>query len=55
MIFCMCVLQLTPADTVVFTVRATDADNDNIVYSIDQTSVSSTILLYTWFHKISAS
>ncbi|XP_041794580.1 cadherin-related family member 5 [Chelmon rostratus] len=30
--------ELTPADTVVFTVQATDADNDKIIYSIDQTS-----------------
>ncbi|XP_026221517.1 cadherin-related family member 5 isoform X2 [Anabas testudineus] len=30
--------ELTPVNTVVFTVRATDADNDKIIYSIDQTS-----------------
>ncbi|XP_070827416.1 cadherin-related family member 5 isoform X1 [Chaetodon trifascialis] len=30
--------ELTPANTTVFTVKATDADNDNIIYSIDQTS-----------------
>ncbi|XP_065813310.1 cadherin-related family member 5 isoform X1 [Labrus bergylta] len=30
--------ELTPVDTVVFTVLATDADNDKIIYSIDQTS-----------------
>ncbi|XP_036963550.1 cadherin-related family member 5 [Acanthopagrus latus] len=30
--------ELTPVNTVVFTVQATDADNDEIIYSIDQTS-----------------
>ncbi|KAM7002292.1 uncharacterized protein LKV04_003597 isoform 2-T2 [Tautogolabrus adspersus] len=30
--------ELTPVNTVVFTVLATDADNDKIIYSIDQTS-----------------
>ncbi|XP_040894888.1 cadherin-related family member 5 [Toxotes jaculatrix] len=30
--------ELTPVNTVVFTVQATDADNDKIIYSIDQTS-----------------
>ncbi|XP_071356761.1 cadherin-related family member 5 isoform X2 [Trachinotus anak] len=30
--------ELTPVNTVVFTVQATDADNDNIIYSIDQAS-----------------
>ncbi|XP_061577937.1 protein dachsous [Cololabis saira] len=30
--------ELTPVDTVVFTVQATDADNDKILYSIDQAS-----------------
>ncbi|KAM4618908.1 uncharacterized protein ACJ7VT_008176 [Polymixia lowei] len=30
--------ELIPVNTVVFTVQATDADNDNIIYSIDQTS-----------------
>ncbi|XP_026167032.1 uncharacterized protein LOC113132865 [Mastacembelus armatus] len=30
--------ELTPVNTVVFTVRATDADNDKIIYSIDHTS-----------------
>ncbi|CAG5958094.1 unnamed protein product [Menidia menidia] len=30
--------ELIPVNTVVFTVQATDADNDNIVYSIDQSS-----------------
>lgn len=43
----LCVFQLTPVNTVVFTVQATDADNDKIIYSIDQTSVSSTLLLFT--------
>lgn len=33
-------IQLTKVNTVVFTVRATDADNDKIIYAIDQTSVS---------------
>ncbi|XP_034540958.1 cadherin-related family member 5 [Notolabrus celidotus] len=32
------VSELTPVNTVVFTVLATDADNDKIIYSIDQTS-----------------
>lgn len=32
-------------NSVVFTVRATDADNDKIIYSIDHTSVRSTISL----------
>lgn len=50
--FCLCVSQLTPADTVVFTVQATDADNDKIIYSIDQTSVSFTLLVCSGFlHK----
>ncbi|XP_063335843.1 cadherin-related family member 5 isoform X3 [Pelmatolapia mariae] len=30
--------ELTAVNTVVFTVQATDADNDNIIYSIDQAS-----------------
>ncbi|KAK2842200.1 hypothetical protein Q5P01_012400 [Channa striata] len=30
--------ELTPVNTLVFTVRARDADNDKIIYSIDQTS-----------------
>ncbi|KAL7402387.1 hypothetical protein ABVT39_014271 [Epinephelus coioides] len=30
--------ELTPVNTVVFTVQATDADNDKIIYSIDQAS-----------------
>ncbi|KAM6937886.1 cadherin-related family member 5 [Xenentodon cancila] len=30
--------ELTPVGTVVFTVQATDADNDKIIYSVDQTS-----------------
>ncbi|XP_042267952.1 cadherin-related family member 5 isoform X1 [Thunnus maccoyii] len=30
--------ELTPVNTLVFTVHATDADNDKIIYSIDQTS-----------------
>ncbi|XP_054475487.1 cadherin-related family member 5 [Anoplopoma fimbria] len=30
--------ELTPVNSVVFTVRATDADNDKIIYSIDQAS-----------------
>ncbi|XP_039990154.1 cadherin-related family member 5 [Xiphias gladius] len=30
--------ELTPVNTVVFTVQATDADNDKIIYSVDQTS-----------------
>ncbi|XP_070764295.1 cadherin-related family member 5 [Enoplosus armatus] len=30
--------ELTPVNTVVFTVQATDADNNKIIYSIDQTS-----------------
>ncbi|XP_044050689.1 cadherin-related family member 5 isoform X2 [Siniperca chuatsi] len=30
--------ELTPVNIVVFTVQATDADNDKIIYSIDQTS-----------------
>ncbi|KAM9351987.1 cadherin-related family member 5 [Symphorus nematophorus] len=30
--------ELTPVNTVVFTVQATDADNDKIIYTIDQTS-----------------
>ncbi|KAM3870585.1 uncharacterized protein ACN63O_005711 [Diretmus argenteus] len=30
--------ELTPVNTVVFTVQATDADDDKIIYSIDQTS-----------------
>ncbi|XP_029378360.1 cadherin-related family member 5 [Echeneis naucrates] len=30
--------ELVPVKTVVFTVQATDADNDKIIYSIDQTS-----------------
>uniref|UniRef100_A0A3P9LP17 Cadherin-related family member 5 n=1 Tax=Oryzias latipes TaxID=8090 RepID=A0A3P9LP17_ORYLA len=30
--------ELTKVNTVVFTVRATDADNDKIIYAIDQTS-----------------
>ncbi|XP_053282395.1 cadherin-related family member 5 [Pleuronectes platessa] len=30
--------ELTPVDTVIFTVLATDADNDKIIYSIDKTS-----------------
>ena len=41
----LCVFQLTPVNTVVFTVQATDADNDRIIYSIDQSSVSLTLLL----------
>ncbi|XP_029992526.1 cadherin-related family member 5 [Sphaeramia orbicularis] len=32
------VSELIPVNTVVFTVEATDADNDKIIYSIDQTS-----------------
>lgn len=51
--FCLYVFQLTPVNTVVFTVQATDADNDEIIYSIDQTSVSSTFLLCSVFlHNI---
>lgn len=47
-VFPVCVFfQLTPVNSVVFTVQATDADNDKIIYSIDQTSVSSTLLLYS--------
>ncbi|KAM4572999.1 cadherin-related family member 5 isoform 2-T2 [Odontesthes bonariensis] len=30
--------ELIPVNTVVFTVQATDADNDNIIYSVDQSS-----------------
>ncbi|KAF7658771.1 hypothetical protein LDENG_00008130 [Lucifuga dentata] len=30
--------ELTPVNSLVFTVQATDADNDKIIYSIDQTS-----------------
>nr|XP_020469292.1 cadherin-related family member 5-like [Monopterus albus] len=30
--------ELTPVNTIAFTVHATDADNDTIIYSIDQTS-----------------
>lgn len=33
--------QLTPVGTVVFSVQASDADHDKIIYSIDQTSVGS--------------
>ncbi|XP_077373117.1 protocadherin-15 isoform X2 [Festucalex cinctus] len=32
------VSELTPVDTLVFTVLATDADNDQLIYSIDQSS-----------------
>ncbi|XP_068168464.1 cadherin-related family member 5 [Antennarius striatus] len=32
------VSELTPVNTVIFTVQASDADNDKIIYSIDQTS-----------------
>lgn len=39
-------------NTVVFTVKATDADNDKLIYSIDQTAVSSTLSLFSGFqHK----
>lgn len=38
--FALC-FQLTPVGTVVFSVQASDADNDKILYSIDQTSVGS--------------
>lgn len=38
----ICFIQLTPVNTVAFTVQASDADNDKILYSIDQTSVSLT-------------
>lgn len=39
---CLFVVQLTPVNSTVFTVKATDADDDKIIYSIDQTSVSFT-------------
>lgn len=48
----LCFIQLTPVNTVAFTVQALDADNDKIIYSIDQTSVSLTFkllkLVYKW-------
>lgn len=42
----VCVFKLTAVNTVVFTVQATDADNDNIIYSIDQASVSCIFLTF---------
>ncbi|XP_068459926.1 cadherin-related family member 5 [Clinocottus analis] len=38
MIHSLTISELTPVNTVVFTVQATDADNDKIIYSIDPTS-----------------
>lgn len=42
-VFLALCFQLTPVGTVVFSVQATDADNNKIIYSIDQTSVSSSL------------
>ncbi|CAG13045.1 unnamed protein product, partial [Tetraodon nigroviridis] len=42
--------ELTPVGTVVFSVQATDADNDKIIYFIDQTSVSSRSNTHTQTH-----
>lgn len=50
--FCFYVFQLIPVNTVVFTVQATDADNDEIIYSIDQTSVSSTFYSTQCFYTL---
>ncbi|XP_019934109.2 cadherin-related family member 5 [Paralichthys olivaceus] len=36
--YSLIISELTAVDTVIFTVLATDADNDKIIYSIDQTS-----------------
>lgn len=39
-------VQLTPVNSVVFTVKAVDADGDMITYIIDQSSVRSDISTY---------
>lgn len=47
--------QLTPVNTVAFTVQAKDADDDTLVYSIDQASVSTTFKLLEYMNKPQAS
>lgn len=42
---------MTPVNTVAFTVQAKDADDDTIIYSIDQASVSTIKLFLKYRNK----